>query len=372
MTGTIADNTTALLKRGAGWYLHSGIQEQNGGVARYYRSDLHKNALISTEITGYTASFMLFLYRETEAAEYLDCGLRAANFLTGAAWDSGLGVFPYEYSASSAIVDRLAYFFDSGIIIRGLLRAWRATRHTRFLDTAVAAGRGMIQHFHGPGFHGSGPIHPILLLPSLQPRPSEPRWSANPGCYQLKSAMAWFELFEISGDRQMLSAYEAALDHALAAEDDFLACETDRAKIMDRLHAYLYFLEGMLPRAQQPVCADVLAKGIARTARYLGEIAPSFARSDVYAQLLRIRLFAHALGVVTLDRSAAAKEAEAAAAFQLHSADPRVDGGFGFGTRSGEILPFVNPVSTAFCVQALTLWEKFQHGEINADYHSLI
>lgn len=366
MTGTVIENTTALLRRAGRWFLHSGIQQQNGGVARYYRSDLHKNAAISTEITGYTASFLFYLYGETGAAEYLDGGVRAARFLTRTAWDRDVGVFPYEHSVESSGPDRLAYFFDSGIIVRGLLSAWRATQQSEFLDVAANAGEGMLRFFRG-----SEANHPILHLPSRLPREYDPRWSASPGCYQLKSAMAWLDLFEVTGDRTMRYGYDATLAQALASANTFLNAESDRMKTMDRLHAYLYFLEGLLPRAHETACAGVIARGIASVTELLRDIAPSFARSDVYAQLLRMRLFADTFGI-KLDAAAAAQEAEAAANFQLQSIDPCVDGGFSFGTRAGETTPFVNPVSTAFCVQALTLWEQYQTGQMKSDYHVLV
>jgi hypothetical protein len=112
--------------------------------------------------------------------------------------------------------------------------------------------------------------------------------------------------------------------------------------------------------------------GIERVASFLREIEPSFVRSDVYAQLLRMRLYAADAGVVPLDTQAAAREAECAAAFQLTSSDPRVDGGFGFGRRADELSPYVNPVSTAFCVQALRLWDDYQHGCLCLHRRSLI
>ena len=247
-------------------------------------------------------------------------------------------MFPFEYRSN------LSYFFDSGIIVRGLLSAWRATQKSEFLETALSAGRGMLTHFRA-----AGAIHPILTLPDRKPRPYESRWSASPGCYQLKSAMAWYDLWKESGDVEMIAAYEGALEQALATQQDFLPGETDCAKIMDRLHAYAYFMEGLLPVADRPECARALVSGIAKVTQHLHDIAPSFARSDVYAQLLRIRLFADALGVAPLNYVEAAKESEAIATFQIDS------GGFLFGTRRGEPMPFVNPVSTAFCVQALAL-----------------
>jgi hypothetical protein len=82
----------------------------------------------------------------------------------------------------------------------------------------------------------------------------------------------------------------------------------------------------------------------------LREIACSFARSDVFAQLLRVRLYAHSVGVLPLDRPCAAWEAEQLATFQ------RSDGGYWFGRKGGDLLPFSNPVSTVFAAQALEFW----------------
>ena len=261
------------------------------------------------------------------------CAARAS--LTRVAWDRSTALFPFEAAS------HLAYFFDCGIIIRGLLSAWRVTQEPEFLDTALQTGQAMRRHFLTPRA-----IHPILTLPDCQPRAYEPRWSASPGCYQLKSAMAWHDLFEVTGDRDLLEAYECAVAQALETQDSFLPGEADRAKVMDRLHAYAYFLEGLLPRGENPA-------GISKLAGYLREIAPLFARSDVYAQTLRLRLYA-----ADPDREAAAQEAEAAASFQMESDDPRIDGAFCFGSRCGKLLPFANPVSTAFCTQALILWEQ--------------
>jgi hypothetical protein len=110
-----------------------------------------------------------------------------------------------------------------------------------------------------------------------------------------------------------------------------------------------------LPRAADPHCATAIREGIARVAGYLREIAPEFERSDVYAQLLRLRMCA--AEIASLDRAAAHEEAERLAAFQAVSADPRVDGGFYFGRAAGAFLPYINPVSTAFALQALALWD---------------
>jgi hypothetical protein len=191
-----------------------------------------------------------------------------------------------------------------------------------------------------------GDFHPIIELPEKRPvERDEKRWSRSAGCYQLKAAMAWWDLFEATGENCFREPYKRVLEYALAGYRTF-------ALDMDRLHAFSYFLEGLLPWASDTRCRLPLAAGIRMGAARLRELAPGFARSDVYAQLLRARLFADCCGVAPLDRAAAAEEAEALAKFQ------RDDGGWWFGRRDGEMMPFINPVSAAFGAQALDLWER--------------
>jgi hypothetical protein len=220
-------------------------------------------------------------------------------------------------------------------------------------------------------FASGSRIHPILRLPSKTALPYEPRWSRSPGCYQLKSALAWQDLYEATGETRFAEAYQQALADALGSAPGFLE-DRERERVMDRLHAWGYFLEGLLPCASRPDCAAATRDGIAGMARLVREIAPVFVRSDVYAQLLRARLFADASCVEPLDREAAAYEAEQAAAFQLDHADPRIRHGFWFGRKGGELLPFVNPVSTAFCLQALDMWQQYVEGAFRADRQALI
>ena len=349
------------------WFLHSGIQESSGGVARFYLSDVRKNATVSTEITGYTLSALLFLHDRTGRAQYLNRALDAARFLTRQAWHADSAIFPFEHSSNGERPKALAYFFDCGIIVRGLLGAWRKTEDLEFRDAALAGGRAMLSDFYG-----DGSIHPILSLPDKTALPYEPRWSASPGCYQLKSAMAWLELYEATGEMEFLPAYERTLEAAMNSEPEFLPGDPNPDNVMDRLHAYSYFLEGLLPVLDRSECLTRFRAGLGRLSGYLHEIAPRFARSDVYAQLLRARLYGEKAGGVALDSELAGREAKALASFQLESDDSRLDGGFGFGRKGGQQMPFANPVSTAFAVQALALWSDRQSNAFQARRQALI
>jgi hypothetical protein len=334
--------------------LHSGIQERDGGVARFYRSDSAANAPVSTEITGYAASALVYLHSRTGRQEYLEAAVRAARYLARQAWDASASTFPFEPGS-----DR-AYFFDIGIIVRGLLAVWRATGDDEFRARAQEAALSLAFDFLGDGV-----FHPVISLPDKQPLPEEPRWSRKPGCYQLKSALAWREI----GDLHARQLFDATVVSAIAGHEKFLEDEKDREKLMDRLHAYCYFLEALLFTSER----QALHSGLSRVAKLLREIAPAFERSDVNAQLLRVRLIAHHLGAVPLDETAAQEEATRTASFQaLEVADVQLRGGFWFGRKGAQVLPFSNPVSTAFCLQALALWDDHQAGRWSFELPQLI
>lgn len=339
------------VERAGRWFLESGIQEADGGVARYHRSDLQKNAPVSTEITGYALSALVYLYERTGASEYREAALRAARYLTQSAWNDSSFTFPFEPNS-----DR-SYFFDIGIIVRGLLAAYRMSGEKEFLERAHQAGLSLAFDFLG-----ENEFVPVISLPEKQPLPYEPRWSRKPGCYQLKSALAWFGL----GDPHAKKLFESALASALQTHETFLLSEADEEKRMDRLHAYCYFLEALLAVSEREEIREALAWGIDHAAGLLREIAPRFERSDVNAQLLRVRLVAHHNGAVALHEAAAAEEASRAASFE----DAR--GCFWFGKKGSEMLPFLNPVSTAFAMQALALWQDHQKGEWNFTLPQLI
>jgi hypothetical protein len=325
------------------WFLHSGIQEPSGGVARYYLANEKTNLPASTEITGYFLSALVYLYDRTQNVEYLDAAQLAAQFLTRKARNRDLKIIPFELGADSP-----AYFFDCGIIVRALLSIYNVTKKNEYLETAVECGTTM-----GERFRDGRNLHPIVLLPSFEPKAYEPRWSRSPGCLQLKSAVAWHNLHQIVGEAKFQIWYEHALQVALETHTSFLPGDDDPLQVMDRLHAYCYFLEGLIPVASRPECQAAFQSGLAKAGSLLREIGPRFRRSDVCAQILRARLYSG----LPVDRVAAAEEAAWAKACQYTEGDKRHVNGFSFGTRDGQLMPYVNPVSTSFCMQAIYEWE---------------
>src|SRR5688572_29776157 len=102
-----------MMERAGAWLLGSGIQGENGGVARYYSADIKQNRAVSTEITGYAVSALVYLHNATGDDCYVEPAERAARFLTRRAWCPQCATFPFEYGGAGT---KYAYFFDCGII----------------------------------------------------------------------------------------------------------------------------------------------------------------------------------------------------------------------------------------------------------------
>ncbi|MFB3777898.1 MAG: hypothetical protein ACE141_09805 [Bryobacteraceae bacterium] len=349
--------------RAVDWFLQSGIQESSGGVERYYRSDTRQPKPISTEITGYAISFLVYMHRSTGSAACLEAARRAGRYLTRVAWNPTLRTMPFECRGQG----ELAYFFDLGIIVRALLSLWHATGDLEFKQVAIGCALSMDNDFRGASGH-----YPVLALPEKRPLDGDGGWSRHPGCYQAKAAMAWLEAADAGAGDSFRRLYDEAIGRHLTAHASLVDSESDVERRMDRLHAYCYFLEALLPRAASPACAQALSEGIARVGRLLREIRPVFERADVYAQLLRLRIYADAAGVVPADPEEAGAEAAALRDFQLEDSDRRVDGGFCFGRKAGVFLPFINPVSTIFAVQALRMWAEYNGGRPHLRVQDLI
>ena len=141
---------------------------------------------------------------------------------------------------------------------------------------------------------------------------------------------------------------------------------------MDRLHAYCYFLESILPRVERREVAPALVEGMAKVSVFLQTLAPQFLRSDVCAQLLRVQLLADKAGVEPIDRLRGHFMLETIETFQEEHLDLRIHGGFFFARRGLQVQPHVNPVSTVFGLQAIAMWRRYVAGELESSPETLI
>lgn len=355
-------------RSGLRWLAYSGIQAESGGVSRYYSEDAGAYQDISTEITAYAIQAYLQLPIPGQTG-LLSNALRAGQFLCFDAGDPQDGLFPVQVSRSGAEARRVAYFFDCGIIIRALLALWHATADPMYLERAERCGAMILERMS----RVDGSFFPVVDLESGVPSVPGETWSLEPGVHQLKVGLAFLELAEVTSSGLFSKTAEQLLHGCLRAQEMFLPGHSDPARVVDRLHAYCYFLEGILPFLERRFdCVQALAAGMTRLEAGAAEHRDLFDRCDTTAQLLRLRLLADYIGVVEIDLGAASREAESLAGFQIRSEDRRTNGAFSFGQFRGQPIPHASPVATIFGLQALRMWEEYQRGEMRTTWRELI
>lgn len=355
-------------RAGLTWLSHSGIQAVTGGISRYYRGDTGEYKNISTEITAYAIRAYLQLPLPGHTG-LLSNALRAGQFLCYDASDARSALFRFEVPRQAAPTPQPAYFFDCSIIIRGLIALWNATGDRMYLERAERCGAAMLSAMS----RVDGSFFPLADVESGIPSAGAGHWSLEPGVYQLKAGLAFLELAELTSAGLFSDTASKLLEWSLRQHEMFLPGETASDRVADRLHAYCYFLEGLLPFVERRFeCVLVLQSGFARVHTLLEETRGALERCDVVAQLLRLRLLSDYMGLMELDISAASREAESLPAFQLRTEDRRTNGAFSFGRRDGQLLCHANPASTIFSLQALRMWHEHQKGELRTTWQEII
>lgn len=353
---------------GIRWLLTSGIQNDAGGVARSYRADTREYGSISPEMTGYYISALSKSAVDDEAA-LLEKASKSGRFLMEHAFDVSSELFPYELGGADNSSAQQAHFFDSGIVVRSLLHLWKATSEFGYRECAERCGTALQTRLS----RVDGSFFPIYDMATGEARVGTGTWSLKAEAYQLKVGLAFLELMEATGNREFETSMQSLLHWSVKRHEGFLSAEDDPEVVMDRMHAYCYFLEGLLPAAAEDMTASqALQYGILRVENLLEDLTPDYQRCDVVAQLLRLRFYADRMGLMELDYPQAESEAVLLEDYQVQSTDPKVDGGFAFARRKGQPTPEVSPATTAFAIQALGMWEQAEEGAFRAPWQTLV
>lgn len=352
---------------GLRWLAISGIQDQSGGVSEAFRSDESDYAAISTTSTGYYISAQLWSQRFSGGTLPATAS-RAGRFLLERAFDMSGEMFPLRVEADEQQA-RLAYFLDCTIIVRSLVHLWNSTKDQVFLECAERCGLAL--HSRMPTVDGA--FFPIYDLSSDRAYADAGSWRVEMEIPQLKGGLALLELHKATGRGEFEHDAVALRKWCMQRQESFLPGEVDDAKVIDRLHAYCLFLEGLLPAVALDADAGrVLQFGILRVENYLDEFASHLQRCDVLAQILRLRLYADKLGVMELDYKRAEEEATAIVEFQTQSPDPKTDGGFALVRSTGRSQPHLDLTATVFALQALEMWDQTDEGGLRDPWEVLI
>ena len=244
-----------------------------------------------------------------------------------------------------------------------------ATNDQGYLDYAERCGLALRSRMNTV----DGAFSPLYDLESDRAYEELGEWSGEMSVAQLKVGLAFLELYKATGRGEFEHDAEALRKWCLKRHESFLGGEVDDVKVVDRLHAYCDFLEGLLPGvALDADSGRALQFGLLRVENLLDDIGDEYQRCDVMAQILRLRMYADKLGVMELEYTRAEQEAGMIAEFQMQSTDPKTDGGFAHARKRGQIIPQLDPTATALALQALEMWDQTEEGGLRDDWDVLV
>jgi hypothetical protein len=353
---------------GLRWLAISGIQNQSGGVSEGFHADTRTYSPISTTATGYYIAAQLWSQRFSRGALPATAS-RAGSFLLEHAFNMSAEMFPVRVGDNDEEEAHLAYFLDCTVVVRSLTQLWDSTKDPAFLECAERCGLAL--HSRMPTVDGA--FFPIYDFKTDRAYAEVGSWREEMGVPQLKGGLALLELYKATGRGEFEHDAEALRKWCLRRHESFLPGEVDDAKIIERLHAYCLFLEGLLPGvALDADSGRILQFGILRVENFLDEFGPELQRCDVLAQILRLRLYADKLGLMELDYKRAEDEAAAIVEFQTQSADPKSDGAFTRYRHTTNSRPQLDLTATVFAMQALEMWDQAEEGGLRDPWEVLI
>ena len=165
------------------WLSRSGIQNESGGVARFYSADVQEYRGISTQSTAFFISTFLRLGDHSQDFAPQEA-LQAGGFLLDRAFHRSKELFAHEVYDEGRSPSARAYFFDCSIIIRSLVDLWRATEEAVYLECAERCGfalQNLMSRMDGSFF-------PVYDFSRDQAIDDGETWSTQPEVYQLKAS----------------------------------------------------------------------------------------------------------------------------------------------------------------------------------------
>lgn len=393
MRTEVEEQAQVAVARGIDWLQHSGIQagpdaEMAGAVAAWYDPDARRYAYFYPEITGYAATSYVWLSRTCGAvAATLPRAQAAADWLIEKVFQPEAGLYPYKYDWETRSFAPLAYAFDQGMILNGLVNTYRETHAPVYHEYARRTASKLVSDL----MRADGSIEPYRSLNGVQPTPADSlRWSRQSGPYLAKCVLGLLNLARLEPHAGWEQAAIRICDWALTFRQDTGCFLINPVSQSAHAHPLCYTAEGLLVAGialDRPAYLEAAAGiarwlldqqlpqgGIPRIFR-AGQVVVVPERMDILAQTIRLGVVSMELGLLSPEVYGASVEraVERLVGFQAQHDDPRQIGGFQFGFQSdGSRATHVNAWCTMFAIQALVLFSQYGSRQLVHDPFLLI
>lgn len=226
------------------WLLTSGLfvnDEKNpnsGGVYSYFDEEKNEFSFLYPEITGYFLSTLSFLYKIEKNENLIKYAKLSADWLIKIYDRYGAII---QGISTNKEQQNYAYSFDTAICIKGLLDVYKISKNKKYLDYS----KKMIT-FLQESLDGDGTLKPFKNLHKNKFETNKKLWYKNKGCLHIKTSMAFFQLYEITNDKNLLESALKISDTFSKYQDSDGGIHLHQNNPVINLHTQCYAIEGLL------------------------------------------------------------------------------------------------------------------------------
>jgi hypothetical protein len=140
----LEDSRTEALAKAVDWLIAAQKANSDGGMGSYHL--IYKWSSSYPETTGYIIPSLLAFHEKHHHPEALEAALEAAEFLLKIQKPSG------GWQGGRVSENRPEIVFNTGQVIRGMIAAYQQSGESKYLDSAVRAGRWLASVVHPEGY----------------------------------------------------------------------------------------------------------------------------------------------------------------------------------------------------------------------------
>jgi len=356
------------------WLLFSGLFVNNnndkncGAVYSFYNEKKKEFCFLYPEITGYFLSALRFLYDIEKNRNYLEYSKLSANWLVSI-YDKYGGIIQ-GFSLDSAKKE-LIYSFDTAICAKGLLDSFVITGEEKYLEYA----KKMIWYLTDEALENDGSVKPYKNLKTNEFEESKDVWYKRKGCFHIKTAIPFIQLYEITNDRRLFENAVKILNTYSKYQNPDGSFNLHQNDKVINLHTLCYALEGLL-FGYQVTKNDNYLKSCSDAANWCAEKIENDGSINLWfnskykskaaysvAQLIRIMILLSSLNKNDTYKKNVDKLHSFQILLQAVTNDPKIDGGFyeelykfAFNWKKR---PRLNSWTSMFALQSLYWFENY-------------
>ena len=227
------------------WILSSGLvvsdsnNENFGGVHSYYDEKQNNYGFLYPEITGYFLSALNFLNNIDSNPKYIELSKNSVNWLMSIDQKYG-GIIQGIYQKDSE--KKLAYSFDTGICVTGILDCYKLTKEVKYLNFA----QKLLSWIRDEAVQNNGLIQPVKDLESNKFFEEKKYWYKQFGCLHLKTSISFFKMYQLTKNESDLIMGKKILDQFRLFQNNNGSLSLHENESIIHIHSLCYALEGLI------------------------------------------------------------------------------------------------------------------------------